>query len=160
MSGHRPRETQGWTTGATIMQLLSNCCHTGVQSVRACMQSCFSQLFQLCESQWTAAHQIPLSMRFSRQEYWSWLPSPPPGDLPDPGIKSSSLMSPTLAGGFFTTSATWEAPNQYSMASNASRDAEIQNLFKCEISLFLSVGNYFKNQISHWTKESDFNPLL
>ena len=68
------------------MQLLSNCCHTGVQSVRACMQSCFSQLFQLCERQWTAAHQIPLSMRFSRQEYWSWLPSPPPGDLPDPGI--------------------------------------------------------------------------
>ena len=62
--------------------------------------------------------------------------------------------------GFFTTSTTWEAPNQYSMASNASRDAEIQNLFKCEISLFLSVGNYFKNQISRWTKESGFNPLL
>ena len=42
-------------------------------------------------------------------EYWSGLPFPPPGDLPDPGIKLSSLLSPALAGGFFTTSATWEA---------------------------------------------------
>ena len=43
-----------------------------------------------------------------RQEYWSGLPFPSPGDLPDPGIKPTSLMSPALAGGFFTTSATWE----------------------------------------------------
>ena len=49
----------------------------------------------------------PLSMGFARQEYWSGLPCPPPGDLPDPGIKSVSLMSLALAGGFFTTSATW-----------------------------------------------------
>ena len=55
---------------------------------------------------WTIALQTPLSMRFSRQEYWSALP---PGKLPDPGIKSTSLMSPELAGGFFTTSATLEA---------------------------------------------------
>ena len=48
----------------------------------------------------------PLSMGFS---YWSGLPCPPPGDLPDPGTKHTSLMSPALAGGFFTTSATWEA---------------------------------------------------
>ena len=40
---------------------------------------------------------------FSRQEYWSGLPCPPPGDLPDPGIKPSSILSPALAGGFFTT---------------------------------------------------------
>ena len=44
----------------------------------------------------------------SRQEYWSGLPCPPPGDLPDPDIESVSLMSPALAGRFFTTSATWE----------------------------------------------------
>ena len=43
-----------------------------------------------------------------RQEYWSGLPCPPPGDLPDPDIESVSLMSPALAGRFFTTSATWE----------------------------------------------------
>ena len=49
-------------------------------------------------------------MGFSRQGYWSGLPCPPPGDLPDPGIKTlSCLMSPALAGGFFTTSANWEA---------------------------------------------------
>ena len=48
-------------------------------------------------------------MGFSRQEYWSGWPCPPPGDLPVPGIKPMYLKSPTLAGGFFTTSATWEA---------------------------------------------------
>ena len=48
-------------------------------------------------------------MRFSRQEYWNRLPCPPPGDLPNLGIDPMSLMSPALAGGFFTTSATWEA---------------------------------------------------
>ena len=64
---------------------------------------------QLFETLWTIAHQVPLSMRFSRQEYWSGLPCPPPGDLSRPGIESQSLMSPALAGRFFTTSATWEA---------------------------------------------------
>ena len=48
-------------------------------------------------------------MGFPRQEYWSGLPFPPPGDLPDPGIEPMSLKAPTLGGGFFTTSATWEA---------------------------------------------------
>ena len=49
-------------------------------------------------------------MGFTRQEYWSGLLCPPPGDLPDPGIKPTSLMSPALAGGLFTASATWEGP--------------------------------------------------
>ena len=52
---------------------------------------------------WTLAHQTPLSMRFPRQEYWSGLPFPYPGDLPDPGIKPISPVAPTLPGGFFTT---------------------------------------------------------
>ena len=47
-------------------------------------------------------------MVFSRQEYWSGLPGPSPGDLPNPGIEPASLMSPALAGRFFTTSATQE----------------------------------------------------
>ena len=50
--------------------------------------------------------QAPLPMRFFKQGYWSGLPCPPPGDLPNPGIKPTSVMSPALAGGFFTTSAT------------------------------------------------------
>ena len=58
---------------------------------------------------WTVAHQAPLSMRFSRQEYWSWLPCPSPGHLPNPGIESRLLTSPALTGRFVTTGATWEA---------------------------------------------------
>ena len=49
-------------------------------------------------------------MGFSRQEYWSGLPFPPPGDLPDPGIEPASLMPPVFAGELFTTRASWEAP--------------------------------------------------
>ena len=63
----------------------------------------------LCDPVNTVACKAPLSMGFSKQEYQTGLPCPPPGDLPDPGIKPSSLMSPELAGGFFTTSTTWEA---------------------------------------------------
>ena len=51
----------------------------------------------------TVACQAPLSKEFSRQEYWSGLPFPTPGDLPDPGIAPVSFVSPALAGGFFTT---------------------------------------------------------
>ena len=52
---------------------------------------------------WTVACQAPLSMGFSRQEYWSRLPFLPPGDLPNPGMEPESSASPALAGGFFTT---------------------------------------------------------
>ena len=52
---------------------------------------------------WTVARQAPLSMGFPRQENWSGLPFPPPGDLPDPGMEPVSPVSPALAGGFFTT---------------------------------------------------------
>ena len=64
---------------------------------------------QLFVTQWTVAHQAPLSMGFPRQEYWSGLPFPPPGDLPKPGTEPPSLVSPALAGGFFNTGAPWEA---------------------------------------------------
>ena len=57
----------------------------------------------------TVVHPAPLSMGFSRQESWSGLPCPPPGNLLDPGIKPMSLMFPALAGRFFTISTTWEA---------------------------------------------------
>ena len=73
------------------------------------MLSHFSRV-QFFATLWTLLLQAPLSVGFSRQEYWSGLACPPPGDLPDSGIELMSLMSPALAGGFFTTSATWEAP--------------------------------------------------
>ena len=58
---------------------------------------------------WTVAHQPRLSMKFSRQEYWSGLPCPPSEHLPNPGIELTSVPSPALTSEFFTTSATWEA---------------------------------------------------
>ena len=64
---------------------------------------------RLLVTSWTVTHQTPLSMGFSRQDYWSGLPCPLPGDLPDPGIVPMSLVSPALVGRFFTISAPWEA---------------------------------------------------
>ena len=75
------------------------------------MLSGFSRV-QLFVTLWIVAHQTPLSIGFSRQEYWSRLPCPPPGDLSDLGIKLAFLMSPALAGGFFTTRAIWEAQEE------------------------------------------------
>ena len=67
------------------------------------------RIFQLFATPWTVAHQAPLSMEFSQQEYWSGLPFPSPGDLLDPGIKPASLTPLALAGRFFITTTTWEA---------------------------------------------------
>ena len=80
--------------------------------VRVCVLSHFSHV-QLFSTPRTVARQAPLSMEFSRQEYWTGLLCPPPGDLPHPGIETASLVSLALAGGFFggffTSSASWEA---------------------------------------------------
>ena len=64
---------------------------------------------QLFVTRWTVARQAPLSPGFSRQELWSGLLCPSPGDLPNPGIETASRMSPALANRFYTTSATCEA---------------------------------------------------
>jgi len=71
----------------------------------ACVLNHFSCIW-LFATLWTVTRQAPLSMGFCRQEYWSGLPCPPPGDLPDPGLEPPPLMSPALAGGFFTISTT------------------------------------------------------
>ena len=73
--------------------------------ISACLLSCFSRV-QLFTTLWIVACQAPLFMGFSRQEYWSGLSCPPPGDLPNSGIEPTSLKSYALAGSFFTTSAT------------------------------------------------------
>ena len=86
-----------------------------------CVLSHFSCV-QFCPILWTVAHQAPLSMGFYRQEYWSGSPCPPPGDLPNPGIEPVSLMSPALAGGFFTTSATWGALQTHKDGEIGSKD--------------------------------------
>ena len=69
-----------------------------------CAQSC-PTLCDLID----CSPRVLLAMEFSKQEYWSRLLFPTPGDLPDSGIKFTSLASPPLTGGLFTTGATWEA---------------------------------------------------
>jgi len=80
-----------------------------------CVCVCVLSRVQLFATPQTVAHQAPLSMRFPRQEYWSVLPFPPPGDLPDPGVEPSSLVSAALVGGFFTNCATWEALRKFNL---------------------------------------------
>ena len=81
----------------------------------------------------TEARQAPLSMEFSRQEYWIRLPFPPPGDLLAPGIEPVSLASPALAGGFFTTSATWEAPFASCMPLNRQFKTKDNQCLTCKM---------------------------
>ena len=85
-------------------------CFMLLRYMHACVPAQLLQSRPLFATLWTIAHRTPLSTGFSRQEYWSRLPYPPPEDLRNPRIKPASLMPPALAGGFFTTSATWEAP--------------------------------------------------
>ena len=73
------------------------------RSQPVCAQSCPI----LCDPMDCSPHQGPLSMEFSRQEYWSGLPFPPPGGLPNPGIEPVSLATAALAAGFFTNCVTW-----------------------------------------------------
>ena len=80
---------KGWLLPISLSHLLRSSCYSVAQ---LCLTRCNSMDHIAC--------QAPLSMGFSRQEYWSGLPFPSPGDLPNPGIKP---RSPALAGGFFTT---------------------------------------------------------
>ena len=75
----------------------------GQKTSCVCVQSLFKRVHCFVTT-WTIARQAPLTMGFTRQEYWSGLPFPSPGDLPDPGIE---LTSPVSAGRFFTSRATW-----------------------------------------------------
>ena len=83
--------------------------HWHAQSAAACMRADSLQSRPTLSDPWTVARQAPLSVGFSRREYWSGLPFPPPGDLPHAGMETASLVSPALAGGFFTNCAPYEA---------------------------------------------------
>ena len=85
-----------------------------LQHLCVCVPNCFSRV-RLSATPWTVARQAPLSMGFSRKEFWSGLPCPPLGALPDPGLELGSLISPALAGGFFTTNNTWEVLCTYKL---------------------------------------------
>ena len=78
--------------------------HSDLSSPDICICCCARVQSSLTlHDPWTIAHQAPLSMGFPRQEYWNGLPFLPPGDLPNPGIELTSLVSPASAGRFFTT---------------------------------------------------------
>ena len=80
-----------------------------MKGLRVCVLSSFSCV-RLFVTRWTVSHQNPLSMGILQaRKHWSRLPCPPPGDPPNPGDEPAPLMSPALAGRFFTTSITWEA---------------------------------------------------
>ena len=89
---------------------------------------------QLFATPWTVACQAPLSMRFFRQEYWNGLPFPTPGDLPNPGIESTSLMSPALAFRFFyffdNSHSVWRASLVAEMVKNlpAMQETQVRSL--------------------------------
>ena len=93
-------------TKALLICFLKHMAAQGPKDNSAQLLSCV----WLFGAQWTVIHEAPLSMEFSMQEYWSGLPFSAPGDLSDPGVEPMSLLSPALAGKFFTTSTTREAP--------------------------------------------------
>ena len=82
---------------------------------------CVLSQVQLFAAPWPEAHQASLSMGFSRQEYWSRLPFLTPGDLLNPGIELTSLLSPAFAGRFFTNCATWGVHNYIEMVLTVIR---------------------------------------
>ena len=84
---------------------------------------------------WTVAHQASLVMKFSRQEYWSGVPFPLPGDLPDQGIEPMSLASPALAGRFFTTTPCWSI-NFHSNDENLAPTTHYPYIFSFSIPLY------------------------
>ena len=107
----RQAEFQMWPTGHSVLNTSAPASQVRNVNKSVIIQShlqcaCVLSCVQLFVTPWTVACQAPLSMGTSRQEYWSGLPFPTPGHFPDPGIKPTSLVSPALAGRFFTTSDT------------------------------------------------------
>ena len=86
---------------------------------------------QLFATLWTVAGQAPLSMGFPRQEYWTGLPFPPLGDLPDPGIKPESPVSPVLTHRFLTT----EPPKLLKLSAS-------DNLWSCLLQKTIEISNF------------------
>ena len=102
---HTKKSRRSYTK--VLRVIFSKGCKWAGGKVRACSMLSHFSCVQLFETPWTIAHQASLSLGFLRQGYWSGLPCPPPGALPNAGIKPVPLRSPSLASGFFNTSATF-----------------------------------------------------
>ena len=126
--GRSPREGNGNQLQYSCLEnpMDRGACQSTVHKVTKCQTwlNDFTFTFQMLTflwlfvDPWTVVHQAPPSMEFSRQENWSGLPFPSPGDLPDPGIEPATLGSPALAGGFFTTNTIWEVMLDYILHIN------------------------------------------
>ena len=97
MASHRVRHD--WSDLAACMYINT---HRHIHTIYCCYYCLVSRSCLTCVTLWTVTYQYPLSMGFPRQEYWSGLPFSYSGNLPNSGIEPASLVSPTLAGGFFT----------------------------------------------------------
>ena len=98
---------------ARVCMCVCTCVHMCVRTF-VCICVCTLSRVQLFATPWTVACQAPLSMEFSRQECWRRLPFPTPGDLHNAGTEPTSLVSPALAGGIFTTAPPGKSyPNDY-----------------------------------------------
>ena len=113
------------------------------------MQTKLFSCVRLFVTPWTIASQAPLSMGFNRQEYWGELPCAPPGDLWDLGIQPRSLMSPALAGRFFTSTTSWEA-----------HLLMVVSYFWPDYFYFLSWGHHFKYSLDKFITLFCMNFLL
>ena len=109
--------------------------------VCVCVLNCFSP-DRLFVTAWTVTTQAALSLGFSRQECWNVLPCPPAGDLSDPGIELESLISSALAGGLFTTCATWEA--QYTFNKCYLPFWQSETMFVNEINTYFLSSSFLK----------------
>ena len=106
---------------------------------------------------WTVAHQAPLSMKFSRQEYWSGLPFPSLGDLPNPGVEPTSLVSPALVGRFFTTVPSEKAHSFQSLLVKNKKKASTRTdtCVRAHIRTFFSILN--QDYVDQYTQASVFH---
>ena len=137
------------------------------QATNACMRAKVLHRIWLCAALRTYVSWDSLSMGFSRQEYWSGLPCPPPGGLPDPGIEPLSLTSPALAGGSFTTSATGEASSyQHNLTKHRVRRRWKEPLYfristlQCDINNFKSITVKFSKLMRKcWVVLTIFNRI-
>ena len=114
-------------------------CISALLKATLALYLCMYSVMSYSVTPWTVAHKAILLMEFSRREYWSGLPFPPPGGLPDPGIKPASLEPPELAGGFFTTKLSGKPLTLYTQCyANIRNMNQIHQLFPLALStLFL-----------------------
>ena len=104
----------------------------GYHAMHVCVLSHFNRVWLCATHGLHVPLQAPLFMGFSRQEYWSGLPCPPPGDLPDPGTEPRSPTSPALVGRFFATSTTWEALLLHTQKRYTLRKPTSNSLLGCD----------------------------